>query len=77
MIFFMPGFVGSELRLSTQRISDSHPTEGLHGFRVKRAWIWNQLSVEEEDPTPKIIGQVKQKNPGKNVFSENILLSSI
>ncbi|XP_046733657.1 cadherin-7 isoform X2 [Silurus meridionalis] len=45
-IFFMTGFVGSELRR-------------LPGFRVKRGWIWNQLSVEEEDPTPKIIGQLK------------------
>ncbi|KAK2815047.1 hypothetical protein Q7C36_023313 [Tachysurus vachellii] len=59
MISFIPGSVGSDQRLSRQRLSDSQRTEDHRGFRVKRGWIWNQLSVEEEDPTPKIIGQLK------------------
>ncbi|MCJ8745656.1 hypothetical protein PDJAM_G00132670 [Pangasius djambal] len=59
MIAFMSGSVESELRLSRQGLSGNKLTEGFHGFRVKRGWIWNQLSVEEEDPTPKIIGQLK------------------
>ncbi|XP_058232806.1 cadherin-7 isoform X2 [Hemibagrus wyckioides] len=59
MITFIPGYVGTKLRLSRQGLSDCQLTEGLRGFRVKRGWIWNQLLVEEEDPTPKIIGQLK------------------
>ncbi|XP_017309296.1 cadherin-7 isoform X2 [Ictalurus punctatus] len=62
MMSFMPvvwAVMGSELRLSRQGMSDSQLTKVIHGFRVKRGWIWNQLSVEEEDPTPKIIGQLK------------------
>ncbi|TNM96497.1 hypothetical protein fugu_016158 [Takifugu bimaculatus] len=27
--------------------------------RVKRGWIWKQLFVPEEDPTPQVIGQLK------------------
>lgn len=64
MFSFMPVFLGSELRL---------PAEDIHGFRVKRGWIWNQLLVEEEDPTPKIIGQVKpeKKKMGRR-FSQKM-----
>lgn len=68
MISFMPGFVGSELKLSRQGQTDSQLTKGLHGFRVKRGWIWDQLSVEEEDPTPKIIGQVKPEKSWEETF---------
>ncbi|XP_053343507.1 cadherin-7 [Clarias gariepinus] len=59
IICFMSGFVASELRLSRQGMNDSQLIECCPEFRVKRAWIWNQLSVAEEDPTPKIIGQLK------------------
>uniref|UniRef100_A0A8C6WVP6 Cadherin domain-containing protein n=1 Tax=Neogobius melanostomus TaxID=47308 RepID=A0A8C6WVP6_9GOBI len=27
--------------------------------RLKRGWIWKQLFVPEEDPTPRVIGQLK------------------
>lgn len=68
IMIFIPGFVVGELRLSGQGLSDSQLTKVLRGFRVKRGWIWNQLSVEEEDPTPKIIGQVKQEQYWKQCF---------
>uniref|UniRef100_A0A3Q2XMN7 Cadherin-12 n=1 Tax=Hippocampus comes TaxID=109280 RepID=A0A3Q2XMN7_HIPCM len=31
---------------------------GQH-YRLKRGWIWKQLFVPEEDPTPRVIGQLK------------------
>lgn len=68
MTFFISRFVESELLLSQQGLSENEITEDLHGFRVKRSWIWNHLSVEEEDPTFKIIGQVNKNNCGRNVF---------
>ncbi|XP_030623291.1 cadherin-7 [Chanos chanos] len=36
-------------------------SKSLHASRprFKRGWIWNQLFVEEEDPTPHVIGQLK------------------
>ncbi|XP_066502878.1 cadherin-7 isoform X2 [Hoplias malabaricus] len=53
MISIMPTVVGSELSMSRQEESDvTRP-------RAKRGWTWKQLFVEEEDPTPKIIGQLK------------------
>ncbi|KAK1806166.1 hypothetical protein P4O66_000057 [Electrophorus voltai] len=61
MISIMTGLMGSGVTVSKQRPSQSQLTEGPHApqLRAKRGWIWNQLFVEEEDPTPKIIGQLK------------------
>ncbi|XP_062841408.1 cadherin-7 [Trichomycterus rosablanca] len=55
----MSGLVWSEPRLSRQELNNSQLTKNHHGSRVRRGWIWKQLFVEEEDPTPKIIGQLK------------------
>ncbi|KAL6462568.1 hypothetical protein MHYP_G00289900 [Metynnis hypsauchen] len=63
MISIMPGLLGSDMRVSRQEPRDSQQLEALGGSRprAKRDWIWKQLFVEEEDPTPKIIGQLKSK----------------
>uniref|UniRef100_A0A3B1J694 Cadherin-12 n=1 Tax=Astyanax mexicanus TaxID=7994 RepID=A0A3B1J694_ASTMX len=76
MISIMPGLVGSELRMSRQELRGSQLTEGL-GVprpRAKRGWIWKQLFVEEEDPIPKIIGQLKS-NYDKGDFTIRYILS--
>ncbi|XP_076868720.1 cadherin-7 [Brachyhypopomus gauderio] len=61
MISIVPSLMGSGLTVAKQRLSESRHTEGPHvsQHRAKRGWIWNQIFVEEEDPTPKIIGQLK------------------
>lgn len=50
-------------------LNDTRCTQGLDGQqlaqgsahlhrRLKRGWLWKQLFVPEEDPTPRVIGQV-------------------
>lgn len=61
MVFLMvPGGVLSDMRgtrgLEAQQLAQSSTL--LHR-RLKRSWIWKQLFVPEEDPTPRVIGQVK------------------
>lgn len=60
MVFFMiPGGVLSDMR-GTQGLEAQQLAQGsthLHR-RLKRGWIWKQLFVPEEDPTPRVIGQV-------------------
>ncbi|CAI5672777.1 cadherin-7 [Oreochromis niloticus] len=61
MVFFMiPGGVLSDMR-GTQGLEAQQLAQGsthLHR-RLKRGWIWKQLFVPEEDPTPRVIGQLK------------------
>lgn len=55
----IPGGVLSDMRC-TQGLEAQHFAQGsthLHR-RLKRDWIWKQLFVSEEDPTPRVIGQV-------------------
>ncbi|KAM8823865.1 cadherin-7 isoform 2-T2 [Spinachia spinachia] len=45
-------------------LSDARGTQSLEGSahlhrRLRRGWIWKQLFVPEEDPTPRVIGQLK------------------
>lgn len=60
MVFSMiPGGVLSDMR-DTRGLEAQQLAQGathLHR-RLKRAWIWKQLFVLEEDPTPRVIGQV-------------------
>lgn len=42
--------------------------------RLKRGWIWKQLFVPEEDPTPRVIGQLKS-DYDKGDFSIKYILS--
>ncbi|XDV46752.1 hypothetical protein PO909_016592 [Leuciscus waleckii] len=60
MIFIMPGWLGGDLIISRkqQEIRSSKASRGSH-LRVRRGWIWSQIFVEEEDPTPRKIGQLK------------------
>ncbi|XP_077091691.1 cadherin-7 isoform X1 [Siphateles boraxobius] len=60
MIFIMPGWLGGDLIISRkqQEIRLSKASRGSHQ-RVRRGWIWSQIFVEEEDPTPMKIGQLK------------------
>ncbi|AWP17057.1 Cadherin-7 [Scophthalmus maximus] len=56
----IPGGVLSDMRC-TQGLEAQHFAQGsthLHR-RLKRDWIWKQLFVPEEDPTPRVIGQLK------------------
>ncbi|XP_072514658.1 cadherin-7 [Salminus brasiliensis] len=76
MISIMPGLVGSELRMSRHELRGSQLTEGLDvpRPRAKRGWIWKQLFVEEEDPTQKVIGQLKS-NYDRGDFAIRYILS--
>ncbi|CAB1349580.1 unnamed protein product [Coregonus sp. 'balchen'] len=40
------------------QLGQGSPTTALHQ-RLRRGWIWKQLFVPEEDPTPSVIGQLK------------------
>ncbi|XP_056290560.1 cadherin-7 [Pseudoliparis swirei] len=56
----IPGGVLSDTR-GTQGVEAQQLAQGsthLHR-RLKRGWIWKQLFVPEEDPTPRVIGQLK------------------
>ncbi|XP_015231235.1 PREDICTED: cadherin-7-like isoform X1 [Cyprinodon variegatus] len=66
-------------------LSDIRDTWGLEGqqlaqgstvlhHRQKRDWIWQQLIVREEDPTSRIIGQVKS-NSDRGDFTIQYVLS--
>ncbi|XP_068604229.1 cadherin-7 [Brachionichthys hirsutus] len=48
----MKGAPGVEAQQLPQRSSNLHR-------RLRRGWIWKQLFVPEEDPTPRVIGQLK------------------
>lgn len=55
----IPGGVLSDIK-RTQGLEAQQLAQGsshLHR-RLKRGWIWKQLFVPEEDPTPRVIGQV-------------------
>ncbi|XP_022049493.1 cadherin-7 [Acanthochromis polyacanthus] len=56
----IPGGVLSDMRgsqgLETQQLAQG--SSHLHR-RLRRGWIWKQLFVPEEDPTPRVIGQLK------------------
>lgn len=55
----IPGGVLSDMS-GTQGLEAQQLAQGsthLHR-RLKRGWIWKQLFVPEEDPTPRVIGQV-------------------
>ncbi|XP_032359298.1 cadherin-7 isoform X1 [Etheostoma spectabile] len=56
----IPGGVLSDMR-GTQGLEAQQLAQGstqMHR-RLKRGWIWKQLFVPEEDPTPRVIGQLK------------------
>nr|XP_040023554.1 cadherin-7-like isoform X2 [Gasterosteus aculeatus aculeatus]XP_040023555.1 cadherin-7-like isoform X2 [Gasterosteus aculeatus aculeatus] len=56
----IPGGVLSDTR-GTRGLEAQQLAQGsahLHR-RLKRGWIWKQLFVPEEDPTPRVIGQLK------------------
>ncbi|XP_042256146.1 cadherin-7 [Thunnus maccoyii] len=71
----IPGGVLSDMRgtqgLETQQLAQG-PTH-LHR-RLKRGWIWKQLFVPEEDPTPRVIGQLRSDSD-RGEFSIKYILS--
>lgn len=71
----IPGGVLSDTRgtqgLEVQQLAQG-PTH-LHR-RLKRGWIWKQLFVPEEDPTPRVIGQLKSDSD-RGEFSIKYILS--
>ncbi|XP_067291203.1 cadherin-20 isoform X2 [Pseudorasbora parva] len=60
LMIIMPGWLGGDLIISGKQheIHSSKASRGSH-LRVRRGWIWSQIFVEEEDPTPRKIGQLK------------------
>ncbi|XP_038586889.1 cadherin-7 isoform X1 [Micropterus salmoides] len=76
MVFSMiPGGVLSDMR-DTRGLEAQQLAQGathLHR-RLKRAWIWKQLFVLEEDPTPRVIGQLKSDSD-RGEFSIKYVLS--
>ncbi|XP_016101987.1 cadherin-20-like [Sinocyclocheilus grahami] len=60
MISIMPGWLGGDFIISKKQheLRSSKISRGSH-LRVRRGWIWSQIFVEEEDPTPRKIGQLK------------------
>ncbi|XP_072234774.1 cadherin-18 [Leuresthes tenuis] len=71
----IPGGVLSDTR-ATQGLEAQQLAQGstiLHR-RLKRGWIWKQLFVPEEDPTPRVIGQLKSDSD-RGEFSIKYILS--
>ncbi|TMS09196.1 Cadherin-7 [Larimichthys crocea] len=71
----IPGGVLSDMR-GTQGLEAQQLAQGsahLHR-RLKRGWIWKQLFVPEEDPTPRVIGQLKSDSD-RGEFSIKYVLS--
>ncbi|XP_029979830.1 cadherin-7 [Sphaeramia orbicularis] len=71
----IPGGVLSDMR-GTQGLEAQQLAQGsthLHR-RLKRGWIWKQLFVPEEDPTPRVIGQLKS-DYDRGEFSIKYILS--
>ncbi|XP_026220217.1 cadherin-7 isoform X2 [Anabas testudineus] len=71
----IPGGVLSDMR-GTQGLEIQQLAQGsthLHR-RLKRGWIWKQLFVPEEDPTPRVIGQLRSDSD-RGEFSIKYILS--
>ncbi|XP_044033207.1 cadherin-8-like isoform X2 [Siniperca chuatsi] len=71
----IPGGVLCDMR-GTQGLEAQQLAQGsthLHR-RLKRGWIWKQLFVPEEDPTPRVIGQLKSDSD-RGEFSIKYILS--
>ncbi|CAL9698238.1 unnamed protein product [Knipowitschia caucasica] len=47
------------LLLPPRLLAEADSSRGRSHRRLKRGWIWKQLFVPEEDPTPRVIGQLK------------------
>ncbi|KAM6908394.1 cadherin-7 [Lycodopsis pacificus] len=71
----IPGGVLSDTRgaqgLEAQQLAQG--STHLHR-RLKRGWIWKQLFVPEEDPTPRVIGQLKSDSD-RGEYSIKYILS--
>ncbi|XP_062297146.1 cadherin-7 isoform X1 [Scomber scombrus] len=71
----IPGGVLSDMR-GTQGLEAQQLAQGsthLHR-RLKRGWIWKQLFVPEEDPTPRVIGKLKSDSD-RGEFTIKYILS--
>lgn len=53
LFFLIPGAAPSLSQNQRSALASSHAHR-----RLRRGWIWKQLFVPEEDPTPQVIGQV-------------------
>ncbi|XP_068160199.1 cadherin-20 isoform X2 [Antennarius striatus] len=62
----MKGAQGLEAQQSPQRSSNLHR-------RLRRGWIWKQVFVPEEDPTPRVIGQLKSDSDRGDMSIKYIL----
>ncbi|KAM3592986.1 uncharacterized protein V6R79_003245 [Siganus canaliculatus] len=71
----IPGGVLSDMR-GTQGLEAQQLAQGSTHLqrRLKRGWIWKQLFVPEEDPTPRVIGQLKSDSD-RGDFSIKYILS--
>lgn len=69
LLALIPGSTGSQIKrtlgLEGQQLArgSSQPHQ-----RLKRGWVWKPLFVLEEDPAPKIIGQVPVAASDLNVL---------
>ncbi|KAM9839313.1 cadherin-7 [Aulostomus maculatus] len=71
----IPGGMLNDTR-ATQSLEAQQLAQGsthVH-HRLKRGWIWKQMFVPEEDPTPRIIGQIKSDSD-RGEFSIKYILS--
>lgn len=60
----IPAGLLSDMNIDPQNLDGqqlAHRSTFLH-HRLKRGWIWKELFVPEEDPTSRVIGQVKLQN---------------
>ncbi|XP_056155110.1 cadherin-7 isoform X3 [Lampris incognitus] len=71
VLSLIPGWVLSSQGLEAQQLAQG--STHLHR-RLKRGWIWKQLFVPEEDPTPRVIGQLKS-DYDRGEFSIKYILS--
>ncbi|XP_051969546.1 cadherin-22 isoform X2 [Xyrauchen texanus] len=57
-MFLTLSIMTGQLEGNLHEIQSSQTSHSSH-LRVRRGWIWSQIFVEEEDPTPRKIGQLK------------------
>ncbi|XP_029003832.1 cadherin-8 isoform X2 [Betta splendens] len=75
VLSMIPGGLLSDMR-GTQGLEAQQLAQGSTHLqrRLKRGWIWKQLFVPEEDPTPRVIGQLRSDSD-RGGFSIKYVLS--
>lgn len=69
LLALLPGSTGSQIKHTVGLEGQQLPQESSQPHqRLRRGWVWKPLFVLEEDPAPKIIGQVPAAASDLNVL---------